>query len=98
MYVFLFCYGITQNKNARDSALSVRVQDAHTGKFIGEDTVTDGRLRNVLQGVDIEINAESAADVIFDTTKNEMVFRAKSQPTEAFLHIKDNATKAAIYR
>ena len=80
--------GITQIQKASDSALSVRVQDAHTGKFIGEDTVTDGRLRNVLQGVDIEINAESAADVIFDTTKNEMVFRAKSQPTEAFLHIK----------
>ena len=88
--------GITQIQKASDSALSVRVQDAHTGKFIGEDTVTDGRLRNVLQGVDIDINAESAADVIFDTTKNEMVFRAKSQPTEAFLHIKDNATKAAI--
>ena len=88
--------GITQIQKASDSALNVRVQDAHTGKFIGEDTVTDGRLRNVLQGVDIDINAESAADVIFDTTKNEMVFRAKSQPTEAFLHIKDNATKAAI--
>ena len=88
--------GVTQIQKASDSALSVRVQDAHTGAFIGEDTVTDGRLRNVLQGVDIEINAESAADVIFDTTKNEMVFRAKSQPTEAFLHIKDNATKAAI--
>ena len=88
--------GITQIQEAKDSALSVRVTDAHNGKFIGEDTVTDGRLRNVLQGVDIEINAESAANVSFDATKNEMVFAAKAQPTEAFLHIKDNATKAAI--
>ena len=88
--------GVTQIQKASDSALNVRVQDAHTGAFIGEDTVTDGRLRNVLQGVDIEINAESAADVSFDPIKNEMVFRAKAQPTEAFLHIKDNATKAAI--
>ena len=88
--------GVTQIQKASDSALNVRVQDAHTGAFIGEDTVTDGRLRNVLQGVDIEINAESAADVSFDPIKNEMVFAAKAQPTEAFLHIKDNATKAAI--
>ena len=88
--------GVTQIQKASDSALNIRVQDAHTGAFIGEDTVTDGRLRNVLQGVDIEINAESAADVSFDPIKNEMVFAAKAQPTTAFLHIKDNATKAAI--
>ena len=88
--------GITQIQEASDSALNVRVQDAHTGKFIGEDTVTDGRLRNVIQGVDIDIKPESAADVSFDPVKNEMVFAAKAQPTVAYLHIKDNATKAAI--
>ncbi len=88
--------GITQIQEASDSALNVRVQDAHTGKFIGEDTVTDGRLRNVIQGVDVDIKPESAADVSFDPVKNEMVFNAKAQPTVAYLHIKDNATKAAI--
>ena len=88
--------GITQIQQASDSALNVRVQDAHTGEFIGEDTVTDGRLRNVIQGVDIDIKPESAADVSFDPVKNEMVFAAKAQPTVAYLHIKDNATKAAI--
>ena len=88
--------GITQIQQASDSALNVRVSDAHTGEFIGEDTVTDGRLRNVIQGVDIDIKPESAADVSFDPVKNEMVFAAKAQPTVAYLHIKDNATKAAI--
>ena len=32
----------------------------------------------------------------FDAVKNQMVFEAKADPTAAFLHIKDNATKAAI--
>ena len=88
--------GITQIQKAQDSALNVRVQDAHTGQFIGEDVVTDGRLRNVIPGVDLDIRPESAADISFDPVKNKMVFKAKAQPTTAFLHIKNNATKAAI--
>ena len=88
--------GITQIQEASDSALSVRVQDAHTGEFIGEDTVTDGRLRNVIQGVDLDIIPSSAANISFDTASNTMKFLAKGEPEVAYLHIKDNATVAAI--
>ena len=88
--------GITQIQKASDSALNVRVQDAHTGAFIGEDTVTDGRLRNVIEGVDIDITPESATNISFDTASNTMKFRAKGEPTVAYLHIKDNSTVAAI--
>ena len=88
--------GITQIQKASDSALNVRVQDAHTGAFIGEDTVTDGRLRNVIQGVDIDIKPESATNIKFDTASNTMKFLAKGEPTVAYLHIKDNSTVAAI--
>ena len=88
--------GVTQIQEASDSALSVRVQDAHTGEFIGEDTVTDGRLRNVIQGVDLDIIPSSAANISFDTASNTMKFLAKGEPEVAYLHIKDNATVAAI--
>ena len=88
--------GVTQIQTAQDSELNVRVTDAHTGEFIGEDTVTDGRLRNVIQGVDIDIKPESAANISFDTDTNTMVFEAKAEPTVSYLHIKDNATVAAI--
>ena len=88
--------GVTQIQKAQDSALNVRVQDGHTSAFIGEDTVTDGRLRNVIEGVDLDIKPESATNITFDETKNEMVFSAKGDPTVSYLHIKDNATIAAI--
>ncbi len=88
--------GVTQIQKATDSALNVRVQDAHTGAFIGEDTVTDGRLRNVIEGVDLDIVPSSAADISFDTTTNTMKFLAKGEPEVAYLHIKNNATVAAI--
>ncbi|MDE7314904.1 MAG: flagellin, partial [Mucispirillum sp.] len=88
--------GVTQIQAAQDSALNVRVTDAHTGEFIGEDTVTDGRLRNIIQGVDIDIKPESAANISFDADTNTMKFLAKGDPTVAYLHIKDNSTRAAI--
>ncbi len=88
--------GINQIQKATDSALNVRVQDAHTGAFIGEDTVTDGRLRNIIEGVDIDIIPSSAADIAFDTASNTMKFLAKAEPEVAYLHIKDNSTVAAI--
>ena len=88
--------GVTQIQAATDSALNVRVSDAHTGEFIGEDTVTDGRLRNIIQGVDVDIKPESAANISFDTNTNTMVFEAKAKPSVSYLHIKDNATIAAI--
>ena len=90
----LSALGITQIQEAADSALNVRVIDAHTGEFIGEDIVTDNRLRNVIEGVDVIINPESAADVNF--VDGKMVFTDKLGSEEAFLHIKDNSTKAAV--
>ena len=88
--------GITQIQKATDSALTVTVQNANTGAFVGEDTITDGRLRNVIQGVDIDITPSSAAEISFDTASNTMEFKAKSDTDSTFLHITDNSTKAAI--
>ncbi len=88
--------GITQIQKATDSALTVTVQNANTGAFVGEDTITDGRLRNVIQGVDIDITPSSAADISFNETTNTMEFNAKSGTNSTFLHITDNSTKAAI--
>lgn len=90
----LSALGITQIQKESDSALNVRVQDAHTGAFIGEDTVTDGRLRNVIQGVDVLVKPHSAAKVTFENGK--MVFEDKLGSEVAFLHIVDNSTKAAV--
>ena len=88
--------GVTQIQKATDSALTVTVQNANTGAFIGEDTITDGRLRNVIQGVDIDIAPAAAADISFNESTNAMEFKAKSGTNSTFLHITDNSTKAAI--
>ena len=87
--------GVTQVQAATDSALHVTVQNLSTGES-GSDVVTDGRLRNVIKGVDIDITPSSAADISYDAATDSLKFSAKTDKTEAFLHITDNATKASI--
>ena len=87
--------GVTQVQAATDSALHVTVQNLSTGES-GSDVVTDGRLRNIIKGVDIDITPSSAADISYDAATDSLKFSAKTDKTEAFLHITDNATKASI--
>ena len=87
---------VAQIQESTDSALTVRVSDAHSGEFIGEDTVTDGRLRNIIKGVDVEINPASAANITYDDAARKMVISPKTTSTVEYLHVVDNATRAAI--
>ena len=87
---------VAQIQESTDSALTVRVSDAHSGEFIGEDTVTDGRLRNIIKGVDVEINPASAANITYDDATRKMVISPKLEKTVEYLHVVDNATRAAI--
>ncbi len=87
---------VAQIQEATDSALTVRVTDAHSGEFIGEDTVTDGRLRNIIKGVDVMIEPASAAHITYDDATRKMVISPKLENTIEYLHVVDNATKAAI--
>ena len=87
---------VAQIQEATDSALTVRVTDAHSGEFIGEDTVTDGRLRNIIKGIDVMIEPASAAHITYDDATRKMVISPKTTKTVEYLHVVDNATRAAI--
>ena len=87
---------VAQIQEATDSALTVRVTDAHSGEFIGEDTVTDGRLRNIIKGIDVMIEPASAAHITYDDATRKMVISPKLENTIEYLHVVDNATRAAI--
>lgn len=87
---------LSQIKEAQDPSMSIRVSDAHTGEFIGEDTVTDGILRGVIGGVDVKVDPRSAVDVEWDDTGKFMKFKPQATASTAYLHVADNSTRAAI--
>ena len=86
---------LSQIKQAQDPSMTIKVTDAHTGKYVGEDTVTDGILRGVIGGIDVKVNPRSAVDVGWNSTTKSMTFTPKAASTE-YLHVADNATRAAI--
>lgn len=87
---------LSQIQEAQDPSMSIRVTDAHTGAYIGEDTVTDGILRGVIGGIDVKVDPRSAVDVEWDTTGKFMKFKPQATASTAYLHVADNATRAAI--
>ncbi len=76
--------------------MTVTVRDAHTGKMIGEDTVADAVLRNVVQGVDIELNPNLDVDISWDAAHKKYVFSNSVGTVKEYVHIVDNAKSFQI--
>jgi len=72
---------------------SVTVRDAHTKEIIGIDTVSDGTLHNIIQGVDVDIDSRLGMDVSWNG--NGFSFSAEPAVVE-YLHIVDNAKSFQI--
>ncbi|MGE4318936.1 MAG: flagellin [Deferribacterales bacterium] len=74
-----------------NSALSIDVYDAHTGSLVGSDTVNDYKLKDVIAGIDVEIDSSIGLDISWDDTQKEMRFSSGGDE-EVFLHLVDNST------
>ncbi len=80
-------------QKSSETETTVTVKDAHSGELIGSDTVTDGTLHNVIEGVDVDIDPRLGTDVTWNG--NEFSFNADS-PSVEYLHVVDNAKSFQI--
>ncbi len=78
-----------------NSALSIDVYDAHTGSLVGSDTVNDYKLKDVIAGIDVEIDSSIGLSVSWDDTHKKMQFSSGGDE-EVFLHLVDNSTVLQI--
>ena len=69
--------GIHQTSEATDGSISVNITDTD-GTTLASGSTNDGRVRNLIDGVDIDIQSYASGTYTFR------------------LHVKDNATKAAV--
>jgi len=81
-------------QEGENSELTVKVTDAHTGESIGTDTVNDYTLRNVIDGVEVEI--DSRVDVSVAWENNQLVFTSDEGSVDLKLHLVDNSTDLQI--
>lgn len=78
-----------------NSEVEVTVTDAHTGSTVGSDTVNDYTLRNVIQGVNVNIASDAGLSISWDDSNKEMTFAA-GDTEKAKLHVVDNAMEMQI--
>ncbi len=76
--------------------MTIKVKDAHTGKLIGEDTVSDNVLRNVVKGVDIELNPNLDIDINWDAAHKKYTFANATGTIKEYIHVVDNAKSFQI--
>jgi len=86
---------LTTVKEPSDSEMKVKVTDAHTNEYLGQDTVTNSTLHNIIEGVDIKINPSIAFDVKFSHSKMGFNFISKESISEQ-IHIVDNSESFQI--
>jgi len=84
---------IQEGKNAE---MSISVTDAHTGKSIGSDTVNDYTLKNVIKGVNVEIDSSLDISATWDSTNKKIDFSSDSGTVDVKLHLVDNSTDLQI--
>ena len=88
--------GLNTIQKGENSSIDVTVTDAHTGKFIGNDNVNDGKARNIINGMDITIEQDAGIEPIWNDSTKKFEFRATNEVSTAYLHVVDNRTELQI--
>lgn len=88
--------GIAQIRQGENSTMDVKVTEAHTGKFIGSDNLGDGRLRSVINGVEVVLKYDSGVQSSWDSAAKTIKFEADTNKATNYLHIVDNRTELQI--
>ncbi|GAB7140349.1 flagellin [Deferribacterales bacterium RsTz2092] len=68
------------------------MSDAHTGRLVGSDTVSDFMLRGVIKGVDIKFASDIGVKASFNVTTGQVIFTPDATKP-VYLHIVDNSTR-----
>lgn len=81
--------GLETIQDAINPQTTVKVFNAQNNDPIGEDTVSDGVLRGVIQGVDIKVDQSLGIKVSWDSTNMKFNFNSINSPEEYYLHVVD---------
>lgn len=84
-----FSFADIQDPRDAIDPLTVTVTNAHTGELIGSDTVSDGVLRNVIQGVEVHIDPNVDVDVAWNNATRSFDFTSSTGVQVEHLHVVD---------
>ncbi|WP_319002908.1 flagellin [Desulfurispirillum indicum] len=87
---------LDQVQASEENIYNVRVTNAHTGRPVGSDTVGDGVMKNIIQGVDVAFKGNIGVEASFDAAKARFEFTAKTDPDTMNLHLVDNSMSFQI--
>jgi flagellin len=88
-------FSLATIQTGENSDVKVTVTDAHTGAAVGKDTVNDYVMRDVIQGVEVEIDSSTSLSTSWNDSTKKMTFSAGSNENVK-LHVVNNAMEMQI--
>lgn len=86
---------MTDIQKGSNSEMKVTVSDAHNGRIIGTDTISDNMLRGVIEGIDVKLtNPKLSAS--YNSITGKISFTASKGDVSYDLHVVDNRTEVQI--
>jgi flagellin len=89
--VLLYALGVSTIQEAKNNEMDITVRDAITGEFVGQDRVSDNRLQGVIEGIDIEFDANYNLNVDWNTATRAFDFSSTDETTIETINIVDNS-------
>ncbi len=83
--------GISTIQEAKNNEMDVTVREALTGEIVGSDTVSDNRLKGIVDGIDIEFDANYNLQVEWNTATRGFDFQTTDVVTVETINIVDNS-------
>lgn len=83
--------GISELQEAENNEMDITVRDAISGEFLGADTVSDNSLKGVIDGIDIEFDANYNLNVGWNTATRGFDFTATETTQLETINIVDNS-------
>ncbi len=91
----LSALGMAKIQEGIGSEITATVRDAHTNEFIGQDTITDGILRGIIENVDVKLDQTIGSTTVWDDVLKKLKFEPNGVSIST-LHLVNNPTIAAI--
>jgi len=82
-------------QEGENSEITVTATNAHTGETIGSDEINDNVVRDLIKGVEIEIDGSTGLDISWNADEKEMKFD-KGDAEDVKIHVVDNAMEMQI--
>ena len=85
-------FGFSEIHSSKETKITAIVKDLSSGVVIGKDEFSNGNLKGVIDGINLNFRGDAGVNVSWDSSSSTMGYSGKAGETNYYLHFVDNRT------